>query len=184
MAKASLESHPLKWSSGRNCKVKRTPRHIKGEILQPIVRLSRERRWQVDIARIAGVTQGAIKTILKRVRQSGSPNSNTGARIVRCTLSSDSVLSENSRLFKRYSVSANEISYDEKNSQSNCVFKPMLVLEENYSPPPLGDFNRLFEGQIGVLFKIWQTGEFPAQMASNAEKVSIWWRHHGNLIYF
>ena len=24
-----------------------------------------------------------------------------------------------------------------------------------------------------------ETGEFPAQMASNAEKVSIWWRHHG-----
>ena len=23
------------------------------------------------------------------------------------------------------------------------------------------------------------TGEFPAQMASNAETVSIWWRHHG-----
>ena len=23
------------------------------------------------------------------------------------------------------------------------------------------------------------TSEFPAQMASNAEKVSIWWRHHG-----
>ena len=23
------------------------------------------------------------------------------------------------------------------------------------------------------------TGEFPAQMASNAEDVSIWWRHHG-----
>ena len=22
--------------------------------------------------------------------------------------------------------------------------------------------------------------EFPAQMASDAEKVSIWWRHHGN----
>ena len=22
------------------------------------------------------------------------------------------------------------------------------------------------------------TGEFPAQMASNAENVSIWWRHH------
>ena len=27
------------------------------------------------------------------------------------------------------------------------------------------------------------TGEFPAQMASNAEKISIWWRHHGTLIY-
>ena len=24
------------------------------------------------------------------------------------------------------------------------------------------------------------TGEFPAQMASNAENVSIWWHHHGN----
>ena len=24
------------------------------------------------------------------------------------------------------------------------------------------------------------TGEFPAQMASNAENGSIWWRHHGN----
>ena len=22
------------------------------------------------------------------------------------------------------------------------------------------------------------TGEFPAQMASNAENVAIWWRHH------
>ena len=22
-------------------------------------------------------------------------------------------------------------------------------------------------------------GEFPAQIASNAENVSIWWRHHG-----
>ena len=25
------------------------------------------------------------------------------------------------------------------------------------------------------------TGEFPAQRASNAENVSIWWRHHGGL---
>ena len=25
------------------------------------------------------------------------------------------------------------------------------------------------------------TGEFPAQMASNAENVSIWWRHHGKI---
>ena len=24
-------------------------------------------------------------------------------------------------------------------------------------------------------------GEFPAQMASNAENVSIWWRHHENM---
>ena len=26
------------------------------------------------------------------------------------------------------------------------------------------------------------TGEFPTQMASNAENVSIWWRHHDNLL--
>ena len=26
------------------------------------------------------------------------------------------------------------------------------------------------------------TGEFPTQRASNAENVSIWWRHHGNLL--
>ena len=25
------------------------------------------------------------------------------------------------------------------------------------------------------------TGEFPAQMASYAENVSIWWRHHWNV---
>ena len=24
------------------------------------------------------------------------------------------------------------------------------------------------------------TGEFPTQMASNAENVSIWWHHHGS----
>ena len=27
------------------------------------------------------------------------------------------------------------------------------------------------------------TGEFPAQMASDAENVSIWWRHHGEYAY-
>ena len=27
------------------------------------------------------------------------------------------------------------------------------------------------------------TGELPAQRASNAENVSIWWRHHGSRIY-
>ena len=27
------------------------------------------------------------------------------------------------------------------------------------------------------------TGEFPAQMASYAEKVSIWWRHHGKNLW-
>ena len=25
---------------------------------------------------------------------------------------------------------------------------------------------------------VYKNGEFPAQMASNAENASIWWRHH------
>ena len=53
------------------------------------------------------------------------------------------------------SVSANEISFDKKISQSDCVFQLLLGLEEHYSPSPLGDFNRLFEGLIGVFFKLW-----------------------------
>ena len=33
--------------------------------------------------------------------------------------------------------------------------------------------------RLHVIFKFKRgTGEFPAQMASNAENVSIWWRHH------
>ena len=28
------------------------------------------------------------------------------------------------------------------------------------------------------------TGEFPAQRTSNAENVSIWWRHHENICWF
>ena len=43
--------------------------------------------------------------------------------------------------------------------------------------------NRLFKAQIKENTKAlrhWPvTGEFPTQMASNAENVSIWWRHHG-----
>ena len=27
-----------------------------------------------------------------------------------------------------------------------------------------------------------EAGEFPAQMASNAENVSIWWRHHDTYV--
>ena len=53
----------------------------------------------------------------------------------------------------RYFVSTNEISVD-KNSQSDCVFPLMLGLEEHSSPSPPGEFNRLFEGQIGVLLNI------------------------------
>ena len=42
-----------------------------------------------------------------------------------------------------------------KNSQSDCVFHFIIGMEEHHSPFPLGNFNRLFEDQIGVLFKMW-----------------------------
>ena len=44
--------------------------------------------------------------------------------------------------------------------------------------------NRLFRRRSKKISKLHvtgnspETGEFPAQMASNAENVSIWWRHH------
>ena len=50
------------------------PRHISGEILQLIVRVSREARRHIGIAWITGVTQGAISKFLKRMRQTGAPN--------------------------------------------------------------------------------------------------------------
>ena len=68
----------------------------------------------------------------------------TGVQIVNCTLSSDSVLSDSTGLFNPVlSVWANEIAFDKKLANQS-VFQMMLGLEEHYSPPPLGDFSRLF----------------------------------------
>ena len=36
--------------------------------------------------------------------------------------------------------------------------------------------------QITSLTTVYSNVEFPAQMASNAENVSIWWRHHERLL--
>ena len=57
----------------------------------------------------------------------------------------------------------------------------------NHQPPGCL-LNRLFKAQIKETLKLRvtglcdgnspMTGEFPAQRASNAENVSIWWRHH------
>ena len=41
--------------------------------------------------------------------------------------------------------------------------------------------NRLFRRRSKKTSKLRVTVEFPAQMASNAEDVSIWWRHHVTL---
>ena len=37
---------------------------------------------------------------------------------------------------------------------------------------------RKHQSSAPLAFVRWFTGEFPAQMASNAENVSSWWRHH------
>ena len=42
--------------------------------------------------------------------------------------------------------------------------------------------NRLFKAQIKENIQRTRTGEFPAQKASNAENVSIWWRHHERIV--
>ena len=40
-------------------------------------------------------------------------------------------------------------------------------------------YAKYHEFGIVVLSSAPVTGEFPAQMASNAKNGSIWWRHHG-----
>ena len=83
-----------------------------------------------------------------------------------------------------------------KNSENNGTVKIGLVLRWRHngrvsvSNHQLHDYllNRLFRRRSKKTSKLrvtglcprnspW-TGEFPAQMVSNAENVSIWWRHH------
>ena len=47
-----------------------------------------------------------------------------------------------------------------------------IVYSTVYSGADLRKHQRSGAGKSAV------AGEFPAQMASNAENVSIWWRHH------
>ena len=49
-------------------------RHITSAKLQIIVKLSREGRTPLEIAAITGVSQGAISKILKRSRETRTPN--------------------------------------------------------------------------------------------------------------
>ena len=39
-------------------------------------------------------------------------------------------------------------------------------------------YSTIFQAQIKEKIKAPETGEFPAQRASNAENISDWWRHH------
>ena len=90
-------------------------------------------------------------------------------------------------------------SLDEKNKNYLTAFKVTLIfattlLWHRYGRDGVSNhqphdclLNRLFREQIKKKLKLRVnglcvgnspvTGEFPAQMASNAENVSIWWRH-------
>ena len=48
-----------------------------------------------------------------------------------------------------------------------------------YSAVYSGADQRKDQSSVSLFFVTPVPGEFPAQMASNAENVSIWWRHHG-----
>ena len=88
-----------------------------------------------------------------------------------------------------------------ENAGSHSVFEHGMALQWRYhgcdsvSNHQLHDclLNRLFRRRSKKTSKLRVTGlcagnspgicEFPAQMASYAEDVSIWWRHHGTKIY-
>ena len=64
----------------------------------------------------------------------------------------------------------NEHDGDSNNQCPDCLLN-RLFRRESKKTPKLR-VTGLWEGNSPV------TGEFPAQRASNAENVSIWWRHH------
>ena len=45
-------------------------------------------------------------------------------------------------------------------------------------------YSTVYMGAYQRKHQISGTGEFPAQMASNAENVSIWWRHHVMAVHY
>ena len=87
----------------------------------------------------------------------------TGVQIVSCTLSDDSVLSESTGLFNAVLCVRQWNLFWQKN-------QPIRLCLSNQVRPgfpfPLGDFNRLFEGLIGELFKIWHWHFF--------KMISVW----------
>ena len=62
--------------------------------------------------------------------------------------------------FTRYSVSVNETPFDKKNQPIRLCLSNQVRPGSEWFPSPLGDFNRLFEGPVGELFKIWHWNMF------------------------
>ena len=84
----------------------------------------------------------------------------TGVQIVSCTLSDDSVLSESTGLFNPVLCVSQLNLFWQKNQPIRLCLSNQVRPGREWFPSPLGDFNRLFEGLIGELFKIWHWNMF------------------------
>ena len=84
----------------------------------------------------------------------------TGVQIVSCTLSDDSVLSESTGLFNPVLCVSQWNLFWQKNQPMRLCLSNQVRSAREWSPSPLGDFIRLFEGLIGELFQIWHWNMF------------------------
>ena len=84
----------------------------------------------------------------------------TGVQIVSCTLSVDSVLSESTGLFNPVLCVSQWNIFWQKNQPIRLCLSNQVRPGGEWFPSPLGDFNRLFEGLIGELFKVWHWNMF------------------------
>ena len=84
----------------------------------------------------------------------------TGVQIVSCTLSDDSVLSENTGLFNPVLCVSQWNLFWQKNQPIRLCLSNQVRPGREWFSSPFGDFNRLFEGLIGELFKIWYWNMF------------------------
>ena len=84
----------------------------------------------------------------------------TGVQIVSCTLSDNSVLSESTGLFNPVLCVSQWNLFWQKYQPIRLCLSSQVRPGREWFPSPLGDFNRLFEGLIGGLFKIWHWNMF------------------------
>ena len=87
-------------------------------------------------------------------------NYSTGVQIVSCTLSDDSVLSQNTGLFNPVLCVSQWNLFWQQNQPIRLCLSNQVRHGGKLFPSPLGDFNRLFEGLIWELFKIWRWNMF------------------------
>ena len=89
-----------------------------------------------------------------------SPYYSTGVQVVSCALSDDSVLSESTGLFNPVFCVSQWNLFWQKNQPIRLCLSNQVRPGREWFPFPLGDFNRLFEGLIGELYKIWHWNMF------------------------